>query len=118
MTGTVLTMLYELGLTIIVASLVSELFKKFRLPGLIGAVLVGLFLGGPGGIGVVADLDLVNTLALLGAILILFTTGLEFNIESFWKDGGTAFLTIASTAVMLTIIIVLPVFTALLKKMD
>jgi CPA2 family monovalent cation:H+ antiporter-2 len=92
MTGTVLTMLYELGLTIIVASFVSELFKKFRLPGLIGAVLVGLFLGGPGGIGVVTDLDLVNTLALLGAILILFTTGLEFNIESFWKDGGTAFL--------------------------
>jgi hypothetical protein len=31
---------------------------------------------------------------------------------------GSAFLTIASTAVMLTIIIVLPIFTALLKKMD
>ncbi|MEM3871855.1 MAG: cation:proton antiporter [Nitrososphaeria archaeon] len=104
MAQTTLTLLYELGLIIIIASLASELFKKIKLPGLIGAILVGLFLGGPGGIGLVTDLNLVNTLALIGSILILFTTGLEFDVESFWKAGKAAFL-LTTVGVVMSIII-------------
>ncbi|MBC7090831.1 MAG: cation:proton antiporter [Nitrososphaeria archaeon] len=100
MVETNLTLLYELGLIIIVASLASELFKKIKLPGLIGAILVGLFLGGPGGIGLVTDLNLVNMLALIGSILILFTTGLEFDIDSFWKVGKAAFLLTTGGVIM------------------
>jgi len=100
MVETTLTLLYELGLIIIIASFASELFKKIKLPGLIGAILVGLFLGGPGGIGLVTDLNLVNTLALIGSILILFTTGLEFDIDSFWKTGKVAFLLTTGGVIM------------------
>lgn len=100
MVGTGLTLLYELGLIIIIASFASELFKKIKLPGLIGAILVGLFLGGPGGIGLITDLDLVNTLALIGSILILFTTGLEFDVDSFWKAGKSAFLLTTGGVIM------------------
>src|SRR5690554_4393021 len=84
--------LFQIGLLIVVSSLGSELFKKFRLPGVIGAILVGLFIGGPGGLGLVTDLTVINLLAVLGTLLILFTTGLEFNVSAFWKVGKTAFL--------------------------
>ncbi|MEM3404256.1 MAG: cation:proton antiporter [Nitrososphaeria archaeon] len=87
-----LVLLYEIGLLIVVSSIAIEIFKRIRLPGLIGAILVGIFLGGPGGLGFVNDLNVINTLAILGSVLILFTTGLEFDAESFWGSGKRAFL--------------------------
>lgn len=85
-------LLYEIGLLIVVSSIASELFKRARLPGLIGAIIVGLFLGGPGGLGLVTDLTVVSILAVLGSVLILFVTGLEFEASVFWKTGREAFL--------------------------
>ncbi len=84
--------LFEIGLLIVVSSLGSELFKKLRLPGVIGAILVGIFIGGPGGLGLVTDLTVIHLLAVLGSVLILFTTGLEFDASAFWKVGKKAFL--------------------------
>ena len=84
--------IFQVGLLIIVSSLGSELFKKLRLPGVIGAILVGLFIGGSGGLGLVTDSAVINLLAVLGSILILFMTGLEFDAAAFWKVGTKAFL--------------------------
>lgn len=84
--------LFEIGLLIVVSSLGSELFKKLKLPGVIGAILVGIFIGGPGGLGLVTDLTVIHLLAVLGSVLILFTTGLEFDASAFWKVGKKAFL--------------------------
>ncbi len=95
--------LFQIGLLIVVSSLGSELFKKLRLPGVIGAILVGLFIGGPGGLGLITDLTVINLLAVLGTILILFTTGLEFNVSAFWKVGKTAFL-ITTFGVILSVL--------------
>ena len=83
--------IFQVGLLIVVSSLGSEIFKKLRLPGVIGAILVGLFMGGPGGFGLVTDLTVINLLAVLGSILILFMTGLEFDATAFWKVGTKAF---------------------------
>lgn len=77
---------------IVLSSLASELFKRARLPGLIGAIIVGLFIGGPGGLGLVTDLTVVNVLAVLGSVLILFMVGLEFEASIFWRAGREAFL--------------------------
>jgi CPA2 family monovalent cation:H+ antiporter-2 len=96
--------LFQIGLLIVVSSLGSELFKKLRLPGVIGAILVGLFIGGPGGLGLVTDLTVINILAVLGSILILFTTGLEFDASAFWKTGKTAFL-ITTVGVFLSVLL-------------
>ncbi|MEM2098460.1 MAG: cation:proton antiporter [Candidatus Bathyarchaeia archaeon] len=87
-----ISILFQTGLLIIIASLGSELFKKLKLPGVIGAILVGIFIGGAGGLGLVTDLTAINLLAVLGSVLILFTTGLEFDASAFWKVGGRAFL--------------------------
>jgi len=83
--------IFEVGLLIVLSSLGSEMFKKLRLPGVIGAIVVGLFIGGPGGLGIVTDLTVINILAVLGSILILFVTGLEFDASAFWKVGKKAF---------------------------
>jgi len=84
--------LYEIGLLVIISSIASELFRRAKLPPLIGAIVVGIFIGGPGGVGLVNDLTTVNVLATLGAVLILFTIGLEFETSAFWKAGRKAFL--------------------------
>lgn len=95
--------LFEIGLLIVASSLGSELFKKLRLPGVIGAILVGLFIGGPGGIGLVTDLTVINLLAVLGSVLILFMTGLEFDASAFWKVGKKAFL-LTTVGVVLSVL--------------
>jgi Kef-type K+ transport system membrane component KefB len=86
------TVIYEVGILIIAASLASELFKRIHLPGLIGPVLVGLLIGGPGGLGLVTNLTVIELLGVLGAVLILFTVGLEFEASAFWRAGRAAFL--------------------------
>jgi CPA2 family monovalent cation:H+ antiporter-2 len=84
--------IYEIGLVIIAASLSSEMFKRIHLPGLIGPILVGLVIGGPGGLGIVSNLTVIDILGVLGAVLILFTVGLEFEASAFWEAGRSAFL--------------------------
>ncbi|MBT0158999.1 cation:proton antiporter [Candidatus Bathyarchaeota archaeon A05DMB-2] len=99
-----ISVIFQVGLLIVVSSLGSELFKKLKLPGVIGAILVGLFIGGPGGLGLVTDLTVINLLAVLGSILILFTTGLEFDASAFWKVGKTAFL-LTTVGVILSVLL-------------
>ena len=67
-------LLYEAGLLIVVSLIVTEFFRQIRLPGLIGAILAGLFICGPGGIGLATDLVVID-IRVLGSILILFTVG-------------------------------------------
>jgi CPA2 family monovalent cation:H+ antiporter-2 len=98
------TLLYQIGLLIAVSSIASEMFKRIRLPGIIGAILVGILIGGPGGIGLVTDLNVINVLAVLGAVLILFTTGLEFEASTFWTAGSKAFL-LTTSGVIASVII-------------
>jgi Kef-type K+ transport system membrane component KefB len=87
-----IVVVYEIGLLIVVASLSLEFFKRIRLPGLIGPILVGLVIGGPGGLGIVTNLTVIEVLGVLGAVLILFVVGLEFEASTLWKTGKTAFL--------------------------
>jgi len=53
--NTDLFLFYQIGLIIIFATLASELFKKIKLPGLLGVIMVGLFFGGPGSLGILFD---------------------------------------------------------------
>jgi CPA2 family monovalent cation:H+ antiporter-2 len=97
-------LLYEVGLVIVVSALATALFKRVRLPGLIGAILVGIFIGGPGGLGLVTDLAVINVLAVLGSVLILFMTGLEFEASAFWRAGRKAFL-LTTVGVALSVLV-------------
>ena len=53
---------------------------RMRLVPIAGFLIAGVIIG-PNALGVVSDLALVNTLAEIGVILLLFTIGIEFSLE-------------------------------------
>nr|MDO8116415.1 cation:proton antiporter [Candidatus Sigynarchaeota archaeon] len=97
------TFIFEIGIIILLAGGAIVLSKRLRIPSLIGAIAIGLFLGGPGGIGLILNVELITVVAILGAILLLFMTGLKFDVNSFFKMGKMAFL-ITTFGVVLSVI--------------
>ncbi|MFQ5990556.1 MAG: cation:proton antiporter [Candidatus Methylomirabilales bacterium] len=55
------------------------LFHKFRLPSIAGFLVAGSLIG-PYSLNLVSDLELVQVLAEIGVILLLFTIGVEFSL--------------------------------------
>ena len=71
-------LLFDLGLTILVALAFSFIFSKAKIPMALGQLVAGMLIG-PYGLGLIQDLDLINLLASLGIILLMFTVGLEMD---------------------------------------
>ncbi len=59
------------------SAVVIYFFGKIRIPSIVGFLVSGVLLG-PSGLGLVEDRHLVETLAEIGVVLLLFTIGLEF----------------------------------------
>jgi monovalent cation:H+ antiporter-2, CPA2 family len=74
--------LEELLIVLTVTISIVFLFQKLRVPAIVGFLLVGLIIG-PGGLGLIKNVDQVETLADIGVVLLLFTIGIEFSLESF-----------------------------------
>src|SRR5699024_7807025 len=53
---------------------------RFNLLPIVGFLIAGIIIG-PHAMGLVKDIELVNTLAEVGIILLLFTIGIEFSLE-------------------------------------
>lgn len=53
---------------------------RLKLVPIAGFLIAGVIIG-PNALGLLSDLDLVNTLAEIGVILLLFTIGIEFSLE-------------------------------------
>jgi len=58
--------------------LVLSLVRRFRLPAILGYLLVGMLLG-PRALGLASDAAAVATLAEIGVVFLVFTLGLEFS---------------------------------------
>jgi K+:H+ antiporter len=56
-------------------------FQKLRLPNIVGFLLAGVIIG-PDGFQLIKSVDQVETLAEIGVVLLLFTIGLEFSLET------------------------------------
>jgi monovalent cation:H+ antiporter-2, CPA2 family len=74
--------LEELLIVLTVTISIVFLFQKLRVPAIVGFLLVGVIIG-PGGLGLIKNVDQVETLADIGVVLLLFTIGIEFSLESF-----------------------------------
>lgn len=79
---------FMIGLTLFL--LVPGISERFKIPGMVGLILVGL-LGGPSGINIMPDNPvLLKTFAEIGVLLILFYAGLEIDLTVFKRVGGRA----------------------------
>ena len=58
--------------------LVLSLVRRFKLPPILGYLLVGMVLG-PHALGLVSDAEAVRVLAEIGIVFLVFTLGLEFS---------------------------------------
>ncbi len=80
------TILRELILLLAVSLPITFLFHKMRLPALVGFLITGIILG-PHGAALVTDTTVVERLAEIGVVLLLFTIGLEFSIEDIMRSS-------------------------------
>lgn len=53
---------------------------KLKVPSVIGFLITGILVG-PYGIGLLKDVHLIETLAEMGVIFLMFTIGIEFSIK-------------------------------------
>lgn len=80
-TAVTLPFLNDLVVLFIISVAIAYLCYRLKLVPVVGFLIAGAVIG-PHALGVVADTSLVNTLAEIGVILLLFTIGVEFSLES------------------------------------
>ncbi len=72
---------------VLAAALVGGMIAhRLRQPVILGYLVVGVAVG-PYGLGVVGDLELIETLATIGVALLMFTVGLEISYSQLWQVG-------------------------------
>ncbi len=97
------TFFQDLAVVMIVAGLVTVLFRQLRQPVVLGYIIAGVLIGPhTPPFPLVRDEATIHTLAELGVILLMFSLGLEFNLKKLWQVGGTAFIT--ASVIILTMI--------------
>ncbi|MDH3976128.1 MAG: cation:proton antiporter, partial [Deltaproteobacteria bacterium] len=96
-----LPLLKEIVILLSVSILTSIFFHRIKLPSIVGFIIGGGIIG-PYGIGLVHDVELVNVMAEIGIVLLLFTIGIEFSIAEVIKIG-TRGLTAAVLQVIVTV---------------
>ena len=105
---TQLTFLGELIVVLTGAVLIILISRPLRIPSIVGFLLTGILIG-PTGLNFIQDRELIELLAELGVVLLLFFIGIEFSLShlrNIWRQ----FLLGGSLQVVLTIVIVGAVF--------
>jgi CPA2 family monovalent cation:H+ antiporter-2 len=94
--------LTNLALVLSVAALTSLVFQRLRQPVVFGYLVAGMIVGPNIPVPLVANQEMVRTLAELGVILLMFSIGLEFSFKRLLQVGGAAGIAaITETSVMM-----------------
>jgi len=83
--------LVEFSFFVVFALLGIVLATRLKVPYVVGLLVFGM-LAGPNVLALVKNQQLINTFSELGAILLLFTVGIEFSISRMLKSGFRAIL--------------------------
>ena len=106
-----ITILRELIIILAVSLPITYLFHRAKLPALVGFLITGVLIG-PYGAAIITETRVVERLADIGVVLLLFTVGLEFSIADIMRSGRQ-FLVGGGTQVLLTIAAVAGIATVL-----
>ncbi len=82
-----------LDIAIILAStkILGLFTKKVNMPQVVGALLAGVILG-PACVGVLTETDMIQNMAELGVIVLMFCAGMETDIEELKRSGKASFV--------------------------
>ncbi len=100
-----ITILREL-IIILAASLpITFLFHRAKLPALVGFLVTGVLIG-PYGTAIITEIQVIERLAEVGVVLLLFTVGMEFSIADIARSGRQL-LVGGGAQVLLTIVVIM-----------
>ncbi|MDD2568286.1 MAG: cation:proton antiporter [Clostridia bacterium] len=88
-----------LAIILLSTKLLGLLSRKLGMPDVVGAILAGLLIG-PSMLGWVSQHEVINILAQLGVITLMYTAGLETDLKEM-KKNGVACIVIASFGVLI-----------------
>ncbi len=97
------TILLDIGLIILFASLLANLAKVAKQPLILGYVLAGILIG-PSAFGIVKNLDLIKILSELGIAFLLFIVGLELDLKKLKEVGKFATITGTIQVLLVTLL--------------
>ncbi|MGH2739224.1 MAG: cation:proton antiporter [Actinomycetota bacterium] len=83
------SVLLDLFILFVVAKVAAELFEHFHQPAVVGELLAGLVVG-PHVLGFVGTDQVLDVVAELGVIILLFTVGLETSVSDLRRVGRSA----------------------------
>src|SRR3989337_3877555 len=81
--------LFSLFLIFASAKLLGEIFERFKQSAVIGEILAGVILG-PQVFNLIGTSEIFPVLAQIGAIILLFTVGVQTKVEEIMTVGGTS----------------------------
>jgi CPA2 family monovalent cation:H+ antiporter-2 len=85
--------LQDLAVVMIVAGIVTVLFRRFKQPVVLGYILAGVIIGPhTPPFPLVQEEETIKTLSELGVIFLMFALGLEFSLRKLSAVGATAFI--------------------------
>ncbi len=106
-----LPFLNEIVALFLVSVLIAFICYKLKLVPIVGFLIAGVVIG-PNALGLVQDQELVDMLAEIGIILLLFTIGIEFSLEKLARIKSAIFIG-GGVQVLLTVASVVGIFLLL-----
>lgn len=104
-------LLEELVIILAISIVILFISHRLRLPSVLGLLITGIIIG-PGGLGLIKNIESIRILAEIGVVMLLFMIGVEFSLQKlkhikkiFWLGGASQ--------VFLTILIAFAVFRLL-----
>jgi CPA2 family monovalent cation:H+ antiporter-2 len=98
------TYILDIIVILALAILVISLGTRLKVPGVVGFLLTGMVVG-PYGLGLVSDVQMVEVLAEIGIIFLLFTIGMQFSFRTLF-DMKKIVLVAGTLQVVFTILAV------------
>lgn len=83
--------LLDLALILLSTKMLGLITKKFHMPQVVGALLAGLLLG-PAVLGIIKETAFIKSTAEIGVIVLMFTAGMETDVEELKKSGKASFV--------------------------
>ncbi|HAR45068.1 MAG TPA: hypothetical protein DCS05_02540, partial [Nitrospiraceae bacterium] len=93
--------LRELIILLAVSLPITFIFHKMKLPAIVGFLITGVVIG-PHGAAFITEMSIVERLAEIGVVLLLFTVGIEFSLTDIIRSGRQ-FLIGGAVQVLMTI---------------